>query len=393
MTSIDDNSRRRASGDGSVFFDRQRGCWVAVLDLGRGPGGQRRRSKRLAATQKEAAKLLRAMQRSHAQQQDLTGGKRTVAELVTTWRTEVAPLTQSAKTQSVTEGLCRIHVIPALGSLRIAEVTPDHVESAIQRWISDGLSRSTILKCRNILTATFRFAESRRIISWNPAKLANLPPTSATRAPKETTVLNAEQFVSIVAAAEGSRLQLFITLLGTYGFRPGELAGLRWENVDLDNGTVHIVESLHWTPKGPEFGPPKTARALRPVQLDPVDVAALVEHRRLQAIERDYCGDWPAEWTGLVFPTSSGKPLDDHNLRRDVKSLGRRIGVNGLTPYGLRGTATSIAADAGVAIEDLADLLGHGDTTMVMRHYRKRLRPAYNAGVTVARLREQGSQT
>ena len=392
MTLRDDRSHRRASGDGSVFYDHHRGRWVAVLDLGTGPDGRRLRTKRSATTERDAARLLREMQRTQAQQQDLTATRMTVTELVTKWRTEVAPLSQSAKTQQVTEGLCRLHVLPVLGRMRVTDVTPEHVESAMQRWVSDGLSRSTILKCRDILTAAFRQAESRRVITWNPAKLANLPPTTATPAPRERTVLNAEQFAALIAAAEGSRLQLFITLLGTYGFRPGELAGLRWEHVEFDTHTVHIVESLHWAPDGPEFGPPKTARARRPVQLDPADMAALAEHRHKQAVERDHHGNWPPQWAGLVFPTANGRPVDDHTLRRDVRALGRRIGVDNLTPYGLRGTATSIAAEGGVSVEDLADLLGHVDTTMVMRHYRKRLRHAYGAGLTVARLRAVGSQ-
>ncbi len=392
MTLRDDRVRRRASGDGSVFYDNNRGNWVAVLDLGTGPDGRRHRTKRTAATEREAAKLLREMQRTQAQHQDLTAARMTVTELVTKWRTEVAPLSQSSKTQQVTEGLCRLHVLPAVGRLRVTEVTPEHVEAAIQRWVSDGLSRSTILKCRNILTAAFRHAESRRVITWNPAKLANLPPTSATPTPRERTVLNAEQLTALVTAADGSRLHLLVTLLGTYGFRPGELAGLRWENVDVDTNTIHINESMHWTPDGPEFGPPKTARARRPIQLDPADIAALSEHRRQQAVERDQHGNWPPQWAGLVFPTANGRPVDDHSLRRDVRALGRRIGVDDLTPYGLRGTASSIGSDVGIPAEDLADLLGHVDTTMVMRHYRKRLRPAYMAGLTVAQVRSAGSQ-
>ena len=391
MTLRDDRARRRPSGDGSVFYDQHRGRWVAVLDLGTAPDGKRIRTKRSAATERDATRLLREMQRTQAQQQDLTAARMTVTELVTRWRTDVAPLTQSPKTQQVTEGLCRLHVLPAVGRLRVTEVTPEHVEAAIQRWVSDGLSRSTVLKCRNVLTAAFRHAESRRVINWNPAKLANLPPTTTTPPPRERTVLNAEQLAALIAAAKGSRLHLFVTLLGTYGFRPGELAGLRWEHVDLHTCTVHITESLHWTPDGPQFGPPKTARARRPVQLDPADVTALSEHRHQQAIERDHHGSWPPEWAGLVFPTANGRPMDDHSLRRDVRALGRRIGIDNLTPYGLRGTATSIAADAGVPAEDLADLLGPVDTTMVMRHYRKRLRPAYGAGLTVARLRSAGS--
>lgn len=390
MAQGEDSSRRRPPGDGSVYFVASRNRWCAQLDLGNKPTGGRARITRYAMTEREATKLLRLLQREQAQAADLTAARMTVAELVTKWLTDVAPLSQSAKTQSVSEGLSRCHVLPAIGAMKVTEVTPDHVERALKDWIDKGLSRSTIMKCRNILTAAFRYAESRRIVSWNPAKLANLPPASATREPQERTVLDAQQFAALIAAAHDSRLALFITILGTYGLRPGELAGLRWANVDLDNERIYIEESLHWGPGGPTLGQPKTGRSRRPIQISPSDTQALRNHRVNQASERDFHGDWPSEWAGLVFTTASGLPIDDHNLRRDVRKLGRRIGVANLTPYGLRGTATSIAADSGVPIEELADLLGHVDTTMVMRHYRKPLRKAFNAGLTVAHLREAG---
>lgn len=392
MTHPTEGRRRRASGDGSVYYVKKRDRWVGVFNGGVGPDGKRSRPRLSARTEREAEKLLREMQRQHAQNCDVAASRMTVIQLVTKWRTDVAPKTQSVKTQQVTEGLCRLHVLPAVGALKVTEVTPEHIEKAMQVWVAKGLSRSTIFKCRNVLAAAFRHAESRRIISWNPAKLADLPPPSATRPQGERTVLNAEQLAALIAAATGTRKQLFVTLLGTYGMRPGELTGLRWENVDLETGVVHITESMHWNPTGPEFGPTKTGRSRRPIQLAPADTAALAEHRRQQAVERDFHANWPSEWAGLVFATANGRPIDPHNLRRDVKALGKRIGIENLTPYGLRGTATSIAAEAGVPAEELADLLGHTDTTMVMRHYRKRLRPAYDAGLAVARLREAGGQ-
>lgn len=392
MSQKSERSQRRAPGEGSLHYDESRRVWWASLDVGRGPNGQRQRTKRSAATKSEAAKILRRMRQEHENQRDLGSAHMTVAQLVSKWLAEVAPLSQSAKTHQINEGLSRCHVVPAMGALKVTEVTPEHVETAIREWIDKGLSRSTILKCRNILTAAFRHAESRRIISWNPAKLANLPPATATPEPKERTVLNAQQFAALIKAAEGSRLQLLVTLLGTYGFRPGELQGLRWENVDLTNEIINVRESLHSGPDGMKLGRPKTRRSHRPVQISPADVQALSAHRLHQAAERNLHGSWPSEWTGLVFTTASGQPLDSHNLRREVRRLGRRIGVDGLGPYDLRSTATSIAADHGVPIEDLADLLGHVDTAMVMRHYRKRLRKAHNAGLAVAELRQAGGQ-
>lgn len=144
MTHPTEGRRRRASGDGSVYYVKKRDRWVGVFNGGVGPDGKRSRPRLSARTEREAEKLLREMQRQHAQNCDVAASRMTVIQLVTKWRTDVAPKTQSVKTEQVTEGLCRLHVLPALGALKVTEVTPEHIERAIKGWVEKGLSRSTV---------------------------------------------------------------------------------------------------------------------------------------------------------------------------------------------------------------------------------------------------------
>ena len=81
-----------------------------------------------------------------------------------------------------------------------------------------------------------------------------------------------------------------------------------------------------------QLGPTKTVRSDRHIQLSPELVEALREHRRRQAIERDTHGDWPAEWSGLVFPTATGRPVGDHTLRRDIKATGFARAIRAQVP-------------------------------------------------------------
>jgi integrase len=130
-----------------------------------------------------------------------------------------------------------------------------------------------------------------------------------------------------------------------------------------------VQAALKWTPDGPELGPTKTGKVCT-LAMPPELVELLRQHLRRQAVERDVHANWPAEWAGLVFTTATGTPYEPGNLRRDIGALGRRVGVDKLMPYSLRHTACSFMSAEGVALELLADVLGHVDTRMVMRHYR-----------------------
>jgi integrase len=393
MSVARNDKTRRPRGDGSVFYDEHRDRWVGTLDLGAGPDGKRRRSKVSADTQADAAKKLRALHGRVAAGVDVTGQRITVGDLLDRWTSDVAPLRQGAKSLDISSTLIRTRLRPAFGHMKATAVRPDDVETFLRAMADDGLARSTVTKLRGILVQVFRLAEQRRIITWNPARLAYLPPIDATVKPRDVVTLDAEQTRALLAAARGHRLEVFVAMAVTLGMRPGELGALQWADLDLDASTVTVHQALKWTPTGPAIGTTKTGKR-RTLAMPAELTALLLEHRRRQAVERDVHGTWPAEWTGLVFTTSTGAPHGQRNLRRDVRALGNKAGVENLTPYGLRHTACSVMSADGVSLELLADVLGHQDTRMVMRHYRHVTAPSVTAAMaTGSRLLAAGSQS
>jgi integrase len=79
-------------------------------------------------------------------------------------------------------------------------------------------------------------------------------------------------------------------LAATSGMRRGELAGLTWRTLDLENARLSVDQQLVPTRGGVTFGPPKSSRSRRTVALDPETVVALREHRETQLLERDFAG-------------------------------------------------------------------------------------------------------
>jgi integrase len=297
------------------------------------------------------------------------GVPQTVGELCEQWLIRSAPKRKSAKSLATDRRLVELHVYPRFANTKIAAMTVEDVE----QWV-DGLlgklSRSTVVKVKGQLAMAFDFAIARRHTTWNPARLAEIPPPIKSR--REGRALTGPEARSLLNVADEHRYGAWVILGLTLGLRPGEVSGLTWNAVDLDAGTVVIHQTMTWLGQTPTLKPStKTGRA-RTLDLPPRALDALRWHRKRQVEEKLYLGDrWPLHWQSLVFVTTNGTPISPSNMRRTISMMARDAEISGkVTPYDLRHTATSLLSAAGVGSELLADLLGHTSTRMVERFYR-----------------------
>ena len=370
-------SKRRGHGDGSIYKSGSR--WIAAITVTSANGRQVRR-RRSARTYAEARSILAALDREH--REGLAPDRRTVADHARWWLSTVLPARDcGALTADHYRTMIEGHVIPGLGHYRLTELRPEHVDA----WLAERsqLSRSYLSRLRSTLAQLLAEAERRSLVGRNVARLAVCPKGNA---PTPRRSLTRDEVRALLRAAEGDRLGALVAVGVTLGLRPGELAGLRWCDLDLDGDppTLAVTGSIKRTPAGGLYrGSVKRSTAgERTLALPARLVEALRSHRARQAEERLAAGSlWQDE--GLIFTTTLGTALDPSNLRDRFARIADAAGIAEGFPYLLRHTAASLALDAGSSIEEVADLLGDDPATL-LRHYRHRVRPVVETALRVA---------
>lgn len=159
-------------------------------------------------------------------------------------------------------------------------------------------------------------------------------------------------------------------VFATTGMRRGELAALRWSDLDLDQGILTIRHHapvvdgrVVWSDGA------KTQAGERTVSLDPVTIAALREHRRQQLQERLLVGPGWVDDRGLVFTLADGQPIHPRRWLRWLQSRTKGCGLSATDVHALRHSYATAALRAGVSPEVLAARIGHRDVSTTLRTY------------------------
>lgn len=371
---------RRVNGSGSVYRDAARGTWMGEVVL----DGKRRR---VSAPNKVdcSAKLARLIA-DDERGVGAIGGNTTVGELLELWRTRELPNRDASPGTLENYGWSLRTVAAEFGKVRLRSLDVERVERGIDHIATgvfgDGrpLSRRTLKGHRSTLAQALDFGMKRKMIASNPARLAVLTPT-ATK-PKPRRSLTPDEARTLWAALEGERIGNYAKLLLTTGMRPGEGLGLCWDAVDLDAGLIVVRRSVRLEGNRARLVDSlKTDGSFRTLRLPAPAIAVLRAQRAAVAEMKLAARVWATNDAELVFPTVLGTPWNISNLRDELADICARAGLHRVLPNELRHSAASLLVDAGVPVEQVADLLGHEDFTMLATTYRHRLRPAVDAAV------------
>ncbi len=158
-------------------------------------------------------------------------------------------------------------------------------------------------------------------------------------------------------------------LATSVGMRQGEVLGLSWSDVDLDERVVSVGQALQFAPgEGLRLIPPKTARSRRVIPISGVIADALKLRREAQDANRVEAGEFWEEW-GLVFTTRFGTPVSPRNDYRDFRLIVERAGVRRVRLHDLRHTAASLMLAQGVNPRVVMEILGHSQISVTLNTY------------------------
>jgi len=336
-----------------------------------------------AKTKIDASAKLAALRRAAADG-IVADGNATVKSVLDLWRERtLANRTLEPKSRDNYELALRV-LGDQFGKIRLRTLDVAKIEAGLDR-IATGvhgrgnpLSRRSLKLYRATLVQALELAVRRKLIAANPAVHAELTPTATPAVPRRA--LSEAEAEALWDALDGERLGACWRLMLLTGLRPGEALGLCWDAVDLDSALLHVWRAVRLERgKARLVETLKTAPSYRTITL-PEPALELLGDQRLAVAELKLAArTWTTDDPGLVFPTVNGTPWNPKNARNELKSACSAAGLPDVRPNELRHTAATILNARGVALELIADLLGHVDTTMLARVYRHRTRPSADA--------------
>jgi integrase len=362
------------------------GSWYIRLEMPAGPDGRRRRVRRGGFPTRKVAQEALAQLRTPGH-----GGRGVEAVSVAEWLSHwLATRRRASSTVRGYASHSRLYLTPYLGAILLAELSTSHVQAMFtavaRQHETDGkpVTAATLSRIRATLRAALNAAIRQGLITDNPATRVELPRTRRPRAVVWTAawvehwertgerpavaVWTAAQTAEFLYAIAGHRLYAAFHLIALRGLRRGEAAGLRWCDVDLQEGAAMISQQVQQYDGYLVVCPPKTARSTRVIALDRTTVAALRAHRDRQRSERGTYGEGYRE-SGYVFTSLNGDPVSPDRLTRLFRKLITEHRLPPVRLHDLRHGAATLALAAGVELKVVQEMLGHSSIVLTADTY------------------------
>ena len=354
--------RRRGRSEGSIY-QRSDGLWVGEIDLGV-TDGKRKRKQLYAQTRAGVTAKLKDCLLAQHQGIPMNFERQRVGDYLDAWLRDAAAPRLRPRTLIGYEQTVKAHLKPNLGNIQLRELTPQHVQALIGIKVDERLSPRTIRGIRAVLRSALSDAVKWRVVPYNAAKAASVPRVKRV----EIRVFTPEEARRFLTAAENDRLGPVFSVALAVGLRLGEALGLRWVDVDLERGQLHVRQALQRVGGELRFVEPKSEQSRRTVALPEVATAILKRHRTTHLEERLKTG---RRWTdsGLVFTTTIGTPLDDRNVRRAFKAILRAAKLPNIRIHDLRHTCASLLLVQGVHARVVMETLGHSQISLTLDTY------------------------
>lgn len=381
------------NGEGSIVTIRRNGKIVGYapeISLSWEGGRRRRKRGERCATRGLARAALEELKRQHESGVDLLSKAPKVKDYFPAWLKDFARKGRDRSVETYRWAIDKV-IIPQLGELTLKKVTTLRLD----QWFAELLDGSPACKAlapksvgivRTVLLQGFKRAKKWGLVNVNPVTDTSPPPIGPSRA----KVFTPDQAAALLEHARGDRLELALRLALSLGLRRGEVCGLRWEDINLEHGTLTINGTLGYIKgKGLLYGPPKTDSGRRRFQLP---TSLLIALRRLlarsQAERKAMQGKWTQPDLGYVFyGTRHGGPLNPNLLYTAFRRIAALAGLVGYSPHTLRHSCASFLHAEGVPLKNISSYLGHASTTITNTVYIHLFEDALNEAVQVVERR------
>ena len=348
-------AKKRANGDGSIR-KRKDGRWEGRYVVGHDPVTGKMISRNvLGKTQAEVKEKLRTAIENSKRLDYTQTGKYTVGQWMDEWFEAYAKVKVRPSSHQTYKGYIENHIKPNIGDIPIEKLTSLQLQKFYRQLLTEGrvpriesekqpkgLSAKTVRNINQVISSAMDMAVRHKLILSNPTEGCELPKVEH----REMKTLPAEQLGAFLREAKESGVyELYYLDLAT-GLRRGELLGLKWEDIDLQNGVIHVRRQVARVDGEVKELPLKTKNSYRNISISRDAVAMLEE------MEAHRSSDY-------VFPSSTGGPISPDSVNNMLHRVLKRAGLPSIRFHDLRHTFATLALQNGVDIKTVSGMLGH----------------------------------
>ena len=346
----------------------RRGYFKVIAEAGKKADGKRQRVVRYHKGRESGAKYLLARLITELEHGTyVEPSKLTVGDWVQTWLDDYKAMKLRETTLDLYQWTLDKYIDPNLGRIQLQDLRGGHIQRLYKKILDAKKSSRLVHLIYQILNPALRQAIKNGLIKHNACEATELPPLKY----QHRRELTQEEQDKFLEACCGHRYGIAILVLFGTGIRKGECLGLRWQDVDLENGAIYITQGLVHTKKGLKNHAPKTEKGRRSIPLPRVVVEALKLHKDRMRFEKHYRLD------GYAFCTKNGTAVIPRNFDKTFHILRERAGISHTTPHGLRHTFATRLLELGENMKVVQELLGHarmGITADTYSHVSEKLK-------------------
>ena len=349
-------AKRRANGEGSLR-KRKDGRWEGRYTAGTDPvTGKAIIKNVLGKTQAEVKeKLKRAIEETRGLD-IVKAGQYTLGQWMDVWFENYAKLKVRPSSHQTYKGYINNHIKPYVGSIPLSKLTSLDLQKLYKMLLAEGridriesknqpkgLSAKTVRNINQIISSALTLAKEQKLLSSNPADACALPRVEH----REMRTLPVEQLTSFLREAKETGVyEMYYIELAT-GLRRGELLGLKWQDIDMVNGTIRVQRQVARIDGEIVEAPLKTKNSYRNVSIGPDAIEVLKEQKKK-------VGD-----SEYVFPSPNGGPISPDSVLNMLHRVLERAGLPKIRFHDLRHTFATLALQNGVDIKTVSGMLGH----------------------------------
>ena len=262
----------------------------------------------------------------------------------------------------------------------------------LQMFYSEMLRKvkpNTVIHYHAIIHSALKYAVKTDMLVQNVADKVDRPKENSF----QPVFLSAEEMQKMFEALRGTKLELPVLVAAFYGFRRGEVLGLKWDAIDFERGTISVIRTVTTiTVEGKQMEieqqSAKTKSSLRTLPLIGSFREYFLQVKEAQELNKQICGNcYNHEYDGFVFVDELGERMRANYLTSAFPKFLEDHGLRRMRFHDLRHSCASLLLANGVPLKHIQEWLGHSDFTTTANIYAHL---DYKSKITSAQAMETG---